>query len=78
MKDDVWGAIAQYREQIDYVVQLGYLDPSEADEVADNIGCVVKLAQRGIITVRLAEHLIDTMAQKKVNDFMARADAASH
>lgn len=77
MKDDVWGAIAQYRNQIDYVVQLGYLDAGEADLVAKDIGAVVQLAQRGVITVRLAEHLIDTMAQRKVDEFLARANAAT-
>ena len=34
------------------------------------------LAQRGVITVRLAEHLIDTMAQRKVDEFFARTNAA--
>lgn len=74
-QDDVWGAIAQYRDQIDYVVKLGYLEPGEADLVAQDIAAVVQLAQRGVITVRLAEHLIDTMAQRKVDEFLERANA---
>lgn len=63
MNDDE--EIAQYREQMDFIVKHGLITEQEARDIADSIRCVVRLARRGIISVRLANHLIDTMAQRQ-------------
>lgn len=71
-----WAELAEYRNQLQWVVDAGFLSPAEASLAADNIGAIVKLARRGIISPRLAGHLIETMGEKAAASFVARQSLA--
>lgn len=72
---DLSKELEDYRTQLQWTVDAGYLTAEEAEEAADSIRCVVHLCRRGHITQRMAEHLIDTMAAKCA-DALVRASAA--
>lgn len=73
---DMSEAMEGYRAQLQWIVDAGYMLPEEAAEAADSIGCVVRLCQRGHISLRMAEHLIDTMGRKHAAAFVARNQTA--
>jgi hypothetical protein len=60
------------KEQLQEAVAAGMMDPSDAEEVEENLGAITLLAQRGIITTRLATHLVGTMAERKAMEWRAR------
>lgn len=75
MRDGDEEEIAEYRRQLRCVVGHGLLTEQEANEYADSIGCVVRLARRGVITLRLAAHLIEKMGAQS-GELVAKRTAA--
>lgn len=64
--------IPELRQQLELAVTGGILDPRDADEVAESIHYVGVLCERAIITRRLADHLINTLADRKAAEYLAK------
>lgn len=75
MQDDLKGELADYRAQLQWIVDAGYLLPAEAEEAADSIACAVRLCRRGHITSEFAGMLIDRMGRCCAQKFVRRNSA---
>lgn len=62
----------EFRQRLESTVSMGLLDPIDADECAQNLEAIALLAQRGLITPRLADHLVDTMGKRKAEQWRAK------
>lgn len=61
-----------FKDRLEQTVSMGMLDPLDVDECAENLQAITTLAQRGLITDRLATHIIDTMAKRKAEAWRAK------
>ncbi len=66
---------ASIREHLGPIVQAGMLEQSIADQVAENITAIALLHERGLITQRLADHLIDKLGLIAGNEQLSRFGA---
>ncbi len=64
--------IPELRQQLEPAVVGGLLDPDDADEVAESLFFVGVLCERGVITRRLADHLVEMLAIKKADQMRAQ------
>lgn len=65
-------ALPGVQEQLAEAVAAGELTACDAIEVEGDLEAITRLARRGIITVRLATHLVDMMAERKAAEWHAR------
>lgn len=66
----------EIRAQFDWVVRAGMIEPAVADECADNISMIGTLCERGVLTLRLADHLIETMAERAAGQWLAQYETS--
>jgi hypothetical protein len=60
------------RATLESNVEVGLISAGDADEVAENIEAVMVLQSRGVITLRLADHLVETMGDRYGERFRKR------
>jgi hypothetical protein len=76
--DDLREELEGYRQQLQCIVDAGFLSPCEAAEAADSIGCVVRLCRRGHISTDYAGQLIDQMGRRCADRFLTRHGVTTH